>query len=200
MNNDDQKKNIILNDEEKSLLLNHNYDGIEEFDYPLPRWWVATFIGGIVFAVIYIFYYEYMGAKSIQKKFLEDIAKVETIRKESSSKLDEFDGDGYNAFLALKNSKETSQKVFSEYCVSCHQEGGRGDIGPNLTDSYWINLKTVNTQSLYKIIKSGVEENGMPAWGELLTKEELFAAVKFVMDIKDTNIKDGKEPQGEKIE
>lgn len=194
------EKNVILNDTEKNLLLDHDYDGIEEFDYPLPSWWGATFVGGIVFAAIYIFYYEGMGGKSLRQTFIDDMAKVEKVRAAQAASLSNFDHEGYKAYLATPEAQNKANEVFTEYCVSCHLEGGKGDIGPNLTDAYWLNMKEVNTENLYKVIKDGVEDNGMPAWGEVLSKEELFAAIKYVESIRNTNIAGGKEPQGEKIE
>jgi cytochrome c oxidase cbb3-type subunit 3 len=83
--------------------------------------------------------------------------------------------------------------------LSCHEEKGKGDIGPNLTDEYWLNLKQVNPGAIYGFILVGNEDNGMPAWADTLSKEELFAAVKYVLSVKGTNIPNGKEPQGEKL-
>lgn len=200
MSDDNNEKNVILNDQEQKLLLDHNYDGIEEFDYPLPSWWVATFVGGIIFAFIYIVYYEVIGGKSIQQTFVDDMAKVEKVRAEQSASLSNFDEEGYKAWAAVAGSDEKALEVYNENCLSCHLEGGKGDIGPNLTDAYWLNMKEVTTANLYKVIKDGVEENGMPAWGEILGKEDLFAAIKYVESIKNTNIAGGKAPQGEKVE
>jgi hypothetical protein len=73
MNNDEENKNIILNEAEENLLMDHNYDGIEEFDYPLPSWWVWTFIGGGFFAVFYIFFYNFAGAPSLKEEYKKEL-------------------------------------------------------------------------------------------------------------------------------
>ena len=198
--NNDKDKNIILNEEEQKLLLDHNYDGIEEFDYPLPSWWVWTFNGGIIFAVIYIYFYNFAGAPSLRDEYKAHLTKVEKIQEEQRKLTGNFSIDEYNTWSASDNAKQMADEVFSEYCLSCHEEGGKGDIGPNLTDAYWLNIKNeVTPQTLYSFIRVGNEDNGMPAWQDDLTKEELFAAVKYVMSIKNTNVP-GKEPQGEKLE
>lgn len=201
--NDNQNKkdlNVILNDKERALLLDHNYDGIEEFDYPLPSWWVWTFIGGVAFAAMYIFYYQFAGGASLKDEFNQDMAKVMQLREEEAKNVNKFDLDTYNAWVASNDGVNKGKAVFEENCISCHLENARGDIGPNLTDSYWINVKKVDPTTIYPVVVTGVEDNGMPAWGEVLSKEELYAAVAYVLSLKNTNVADGKAPQGEKVE
>ena len=196
----DNEKNVILNDEEKELLLDHNYDGIEEFDFPLPSWWVATFYGGVIFAALYIFYYEGLGGPSLKDEYNKEWAKVSKIRAEEAAKLGNFNYEEYKAFIAKNEDKSLGETVFVDNCVACHKEKGIGDIGPNLTDAYWLNIKgKIDPTTLYPIVLNGMEDNGMPAWGDVLEKEEIYAVVDYLMQIKDTNLP-GKEPQGEKIE
>lgn len=190
--------NIILNKTEEELLLDHNYDGIEEFDYPLPSWWSVTFIGGVVFAIFYIYFYNFAGAPSLKEEYIQEMSKVNAILEEQRKLTGNFDIEEYNAWAASADADEMANTVFQDNCASCHLEGGTGDIGPNLTDSYWLNLKEVSHGTLYGFIRVGNEDNGMPAWQDLLTKEELFAAVTFLMKLKNTN-QPGKEPQGEKV-
>jgi cytochrome c oxidase cbb3-type subunit 3 len=197
----DKDKNIILNEEEKNLLLDHNYDGIEEFDYPLPSWWVWTFNGGIIFAAIYIYFYNYAGAPSLEDEYQAHLTKVEKVQEEQRKLTGNFSIDEYSTWSKSEGATNQAAVVFEENCLSCHEEGGKGDIGPNLTDSFWLNIKKeVTPLSLYSFIRVGNEDNGMPGWQDDLTKEELFAAVNYIMGIKNTNIAGGKEPQGEKID
>ena len=69
----DIKPNIIL-DDEKAILLDHNYDGIEELDNPLPKWWQIIFYGTIIFSVFYVGYYEYGSGPSSQQELEADLA------------------------------------------------------------------------------------------------------------------------------
>jgi cytochrome c oxidase cbb3-type subunit 3 len=199
MNNYEESKNIILNEAEENLLMDHNYDGIEEFDYPLPSWWVWTFIGGGFFAVFYIFFYNFAGAPSLKEEYKKELANVELIREEQRKLTGNFDEAAYKTWNESPESMQQAALVYEENCLSCHEEKGKGDIGPNLTDEYWLNLKQVNPGAIYGFILVGNEDNGMPAWADTLSKEELFAAVKYVLSVKGTNIPNGKEPQGEKL-
>ena len=45
------------NDSQDPLLLDHNYDGIQELDNNLPRWWVWLFYITIIFSAVYLIYY-----------------------------------------------------------------------------------------------------------------------------------------------
>jgi cytochrome c oxidase cbb3-type subunit 3 len=191
-------KNVILNDEEKKLLLDHNYDGIEEFDYPLPSWWVTAFYGGIIFAVIYFIYFEMMGAAGIRENFDKKWEKVAAIRAEAAKNVELFDLNEYNAVAIKPDSLTKGEAIFVENCVACHKEKGIGDIGPNLTDPYWIHVTEVTPKSLHPIIANGVEEEGMPAWKDILSKEDVYDVINYLMSIKDLNLA-GKEPQGNKI-
>ena len=51
-------KTIVL-DDEKAILLDHDYDGIKELDNPLPMWWLFTFFGTIIFGFIYYIHFEF---------------------------------------------------------------------------------------------------------------------------------------------
>ena len=42
-------------------LIDHDYDGIQEYDNDLPGWWKALFLITIIFAVIYVPYYHFVG-------------------------------------------------------------------------------------------------------------------------------------------
>lgn len=200
--NDQTKKtkanNIILNQGEENLLLDHNYDGIEEFDYPLPAWWVWTFIGGIVFAIFYIYFYNFAGAPNLKEEFKVEMAAIEKVREEQRKLTGNFDLADFKSWQGGENSMQMAVAVYEENCLSCHEEGGKGDIGPNLTDSYWLNVEDVSPGTLYGFIRKGNEDNGMPAWADMLSKEELYAAVHFVLSVQNKNLA-GKEPQGKKL-
>ncbi len=200
--NEDIKKskanNIILNKSEENLLLEHNYDGIEEFDYPLPAWWVWTFIGGVTFGIFYIYFYNFAGAPSLKEDFKIEMAAIEKVITAQRKLTGNFDMADFKSWQGGENSMQMAAVVYEENCLSCHEEGGKGDIGPNLTDEFWLNVNKVSPDVLYGFILKGNEDNGMPAWEDMLSKEELYAAVQFVLSVQNKNLP-GKEPQGKKL-
>lgn len=195
-NNKTEEKSVIL-DNEKELVLDHNYDGIQELDHPLPSWWTATFIGTVVFGVFYTIFYMWAGGLSLEQEFVRDMKMIEEAKAKLAKDVDNFDIDAYQGFTAADGVKK-GLAVYQENCMECHKEGGAGDIGPNLTDDYWL-LAKGTPETIYSIVNKGNEDNGMPAWGEIITKDEMYAVTAYLMTLKGTNIAGGKEPQGEKV-
>jgi cytochrome c oxidase cbb3-type subunit 3 len=200
MSDNKETKNVILNEEERTLLLDHNYDGIEEFDYPLPTWWTATFVGTVIFAIAYFFFYEIADGPSLAEEFKRDWAKVSAVRAEMRKKSGDFSLDSYNSWVASNDGVNKGKEIFDENCMSCHEDGGKGDIGPNLTDKHWLNVKEVSPEAIYSFVRTGNEDNGMPAWADTLSKEELYSVVSYVLSLRNTFVPGGKEAQGEIIE
>lgn len=188
---------LHVEEDEKDLLIDHNYDGIQELNHPLPKWWNAAFYIGIFFGLVYFIYYQFLGGTTMRQEFKVQWDAIQNTQKEYQ-KLN----SGFNAekFVSI-NTKENVAKglaVFSENCVQCHSENGKGDIGPNMTDNYWLVSKGT-PETNYAVVYKGSEENGMPAWGEVLSSENIYLALVYLDSIKNTFVK-GKEPQGTKIE
>jgi cytochrome c oxidase cbb3-type subunit 3 len=193
-NNHDE---VEINQEEKKIVLDHNYDGIREFDYPLPRWWVWSFILTVLFGVPYIAYYIFLGGPDLRAELNNELKVLNEVRTQYAVKMAQFDESAYAVF---DNEQGLSQglAVYQENCLSCHEENGKGDIGPNMTDEYWLNAKGT-PETIYEVVINGRVEKGMPAWREDLTKEQILQVVHYIMSIKNTNVEGGKAPQGEKI-
>ena len=193
----ENKEQLDVRKDEEHLLLDHDYDGIQELNHPLPSWWNVIFWTAIVYSVGYLVYYQFMNGPSLREEFNVHFAKVQATKAEFAKLNAAYSGDHYNAIVSDDGVKK-GQVVFENNCMPCHSEGGKGDIGPNLTDEYWLLAKST-PETIYDVAFKGSEENGMPAWGELLTKDELYQAVAYVSSLKNTKVKGGKAPQGEKI-
>lgn len=190
----DEKHNDHMTEQDKALLLDHNYDGIQEYNYPLPSWWVATFVGAVIFAIPYFTYYTLMDGPTLRQEMNQELTKLNEVRKAYEVSLVAFDQAQYDSVQDPAKGIE----VFNENCLSCHEEGGKGDIGPNLTDEYWIHAKGT-PETIYEVVVNGREDLGMPTWKNDLSKDEIYQVVSYIMSIKNTNVP-GKEPQGEKVE
>lgn len=192
------KPNNVLLEGEEELLLDHDYDGIQELDNPLPGWWKMTFYGGIVFACFYFLFYVVLGGPTLHNEYERELARVEKIRMELMANADYFEIEEYQAWVAANDGHKKGEAIYMENCMACHLEKGQGDIGPNLTDAYWIHGDG-GPQSNYKVVLNGVEEQGMPPWGEFLSREDIYSVVAFIDSLKNTNVP-GKEPQGNRVE
>lgn len=183
-------------EESQDQLLEHSYDGIQEYDNPMPRWWVSIFWGSFVFSLGYMFHYWAGNGESLAEDYDAEMAVVNAERaKEALSQ--EISEDSLAQVLADASSVEAGAGVFQSRCAACHLEKGQGSIGPNLTDSHWIHGKGA-LMDIYKTVGEGVPAKGMPAWNRQLTPAELRQVVAFVGSLRGTNV-EGKAPEGEPV-
>ncbi len=181
---------------EQDQLLDHCYDGIQEYDNPMPRWWKAIFWGSFFFSLAYLFHYWVGNGTSLSEDYADDLAAANAIRaKEAMSQ--EISEASLAQVLADPTSVSKGAEVFSTRCVACHLEQGQGSIGPNLTDDHWIHGEG-QLMGIYEVVSEGVAAKGMPAWNRQLTPEELRQVVAYVGTLRGTNVP-GKAPEGEPI-
>ncbi len=179
-------------------ILDHNYDGIQEFDNPLPSWWLLTFYGTIIFAVLYVGYYHFGSGPSLDDELASDLHEVK-LRMEAQRQAEPPPSDEeLNALFAKPEVREHGKKLFGEKCAACHGGAGEGGIGPNLTDKFWLHGQG-RLADLIKIVADGVPEKGMPPWKSLLSREQVMAAAAHVHGLAGTKPANPKAPQGEKI-
>lgn len=182
-------------------LLDHDFDGIQEFDNPLPPWWVGLFILTIVYSVFYIFYYHISGyGPSQREEYLDEINKYKEakIAKEANSSPEETFKEG-ETFVVMTDAASISEgdAIYKKNCSSCHGGVGEGGIGPNLTDKFWLHGGT-HDQIIHTIVY-GVPEKGMISWKPLLSKQEILKVASYIETLKGTNPANAKAPQGEEM-
>ena len=181
------------NNEGGDRILEHEYDGIQEYDNPMPGWWLLTFAGTVIFSVIYVLNVGPVGNGKGRVADYEADMKAFAIAHPAPT-----GGDMSNAQLlaltkdheALEDGKET----YTTYCAACHLGDGGGMIGPNLADAYWLHGGTL--PDIYRTITNGVLEKGMPPWGKTLKPKQLSAVVAYVATLQGTNPPAPKAPQG----
>ena len=188
--------------QEKEIELDHNYDGIKELDNHLPPWWSWLFIGTVIWAVVYLFVYHFSGSLPLQmKEYQTELANAEeqAIRLKASQPQAVIDE---NALVYTPDEAiiAKGKAVFqSNNCASCHKtDGGGNGIGPNLTDKYWLHGGDI--KSVFALIKNGVVEKGMPAWGKVMSPKDVHDVAFYVMSLQGTNPPNAKAPQGELFE
>jgi cytochrome c oxidase cbb3-type subunit 3 len=171
----------------------HEYDGIREFDNPLPNWWLTTLYASVVFAFGYWLYYQVFGGVSLAATLQHEEAEAARRAAATAPVTDEL-------LVSLSQDADTQQKakvLFVQQCAQCHNADGSGKIGPNLTDAWWLHGD--KPSDIYKTISTGVLVKGMPAWGPLLGGEKVKMLASYVVTLKGTN-HPGKAPEGQKVQ
>jgi cytochrome c oxidase cbb3-type subunit III len=181
---------------EKSIVLNHNYDGIRELDNHLPPWWTYLFYATIVWSVVYIFVYHFSGSLPLPaKEYQDELAEAEVVRKNYLATQPQVAIDENTLTYSVDAAIITKGKeIYSINCSPCHKQDGGGSIGPNLTDAYWLHGGDV--KNVYATIKNGVPEKGMVSWSAVLSPEQIRDVSFFVLSLQGSKPVGAKGPQG----
>lgn len=183
----------------------HEWDGIEELDNPMPRWWVWVFYATIVWGIWYTIAYPawpmltqatqgYLGA-DMRQDVANEIKAFDDANAEIKAKLVAAPLDGISADPALSQyATSAGAAVFKTWCAQCHGSGAAGVQGkgyPNLTDNDW--LWGGDMESIYTTINHGIRNttdpdarySEMPKFGAdgLLEKAQISEVVEYVLQI-----------------
>ena len=184
-----------VNDEE-DIILDHDYDGIKELDNDLPPWWLYMFYGTILFAVAYLGYYEVFDGENQIDEYNEQVIIAQKEIEEYQKTVKPVDLSALEAgsdSAALNKGK----KLFKQNCAACHMVDGRGSIGPNLTDEYWILGGGI--KNIYNTIANGGRDGkGMIAWKNSLSAEKIQQISSYVLSLQGTNPEKAKAAEGDK--
>jgi cytochrome c oxidase cbb3-type subunit III len=195
-NSSEQATDVASTPEE--LLLDHEYDGIREYDNPMPRWWRWIFWGSFYFSVAYFVHYQLTGnGTTVQAAYETDLAIAR--EAEALAVMGSETTEASLANLAADNAMMLdAAKLYVLRCASCHAAKGEGLIGPNLTDGHWIH-GDATLLSIHSIIGAGVPAKGMPAWSKQLRPIELAKLAAFIGTLRGTNLPGAKAPEGRLI-
>jgi len=185
-------------DPNEDRLLDHNYDGIQEYDNPMPRWWLWLFLATIVFSVLYALNVPGVGTgKGRIANYERDMAAARA--KQGATTAAVSLGDEELVAMSQDAARLADGKqTFTTQCVACHRADGGGSIGPNLTDGFWIH--GAEPTDVLQTVSSGVIDKGMPAWSQILTPEQVSAVVAYVLTLRGTHPPDPKPAQGIPVE
>lgn len=177
--------------EEHSLLIDENYDGIQELDNNVPPWFNILFYGTVVIAVIYMLnYHVFKTGKLPFQEYADEVYEAELVRNELI-RSGAFINESTVELLKDNESLNNGKMIFSNNCIPCHGMNAEGTVGPNLTDSYWIHGGGI--KNVFKTIKYGVPEKGMITWKNQLNPKMIQQVASFVLSLPPVN---GKAPEG----
>lgn len=162
----------------------HNYDGIEEYDNPLPSWWYWKFLFTIVFAIGYLIYFpglgnwEGIGGWTSVGEYEKDRAVAEATYAPVFA---QYNALSLDEVAAHPDANKMGRRLFANNCAVCHGAAGTGSFGfPNLTDEEWIWGST--DADITTTLLQG-RQAGMPAWGPALGETGVAEVSEYVLQL-----------------
>lgn len=148
-------------------------DGIEEYDNPMPNWWLGLFYLTIVWAVIYGIHYHFVAHRSEVKALAAEIADADRRWPKEAA------AAAAGAVDLSEANVEAGETIFKANCVACHGADMHGGIGPNLLDTVWIHGG--KPEEILHTITVGVPEKGMLTWGPILGPSKVAQVAAYVV-------------------
>lgn len=175
-------------DTETEKTMGHTFDGIEEYDNPLPKWWMYMFVATCVFGLAYYALYPGLG----NYKGLLGWTQVGQWENEVQTAEEKY-GPIFEAYAATPidelvqdaEAMKVGQRIFANNCSVCHGSAGRGAIGfPNLTDNDWL---YGGTEEAIKATLINGRMGNMPAKGlnPAMTNAQVDDMVHYLLSFSD---------------
>ena len=199
--NEEQDSSLLYGDAEDQVIAGHTYDGIKEYDNPMPGWWVWMFVATIIVSGIYVLgIHVFDFIDTYEEDLAESQYELELIRESYAAANPSFEADEATlaAVAADPAAAEAGATHYAAVCAACHGAEGQGLIGPNLADAYW--LHGGDDVSVFEVISVGVPAKGMPAWEGSLTPEERAQVLAYIRSFEGTEPVGAKPPQGDLYE
>ena len=182
---------------EEDVMLDHNYDGIRELDNQLPPWWKYGFYVTILFAFIYIINYHISGSGKLQAaEYNEEMKNAEIATKKRMENNANYVTAASVVKLTEKAAIESGKEIYLKNCLACHGDHAQGNVGPNLTDEFWIHGGGI--KNIFNTVTEGVPAKGMISWKSQLPPKAIQEVASYILTLQGTNPAGAKEPQGDK--
>jgi len=188
-----EENNNINSSEDDKVHDGSDSDGIKELNNPAPNWILFVLLltyGFSLFYLIHYFGYPNNGNDQVTE-YKNKMASVEMEKKQ-----DQASAEG-GAVMTSEEILTEGAKLFTQKgCIACHGMKGEGNnIGPNLTDSYWIN--GCLEENLITMVTEGKPEKGMTPYKTMMTPEQIKTVSLYVMQgLVGSNPENAKAPQG----
>ena len=195
--------NIEKDDISGTSTTGHEWDGIKELNTPLPRWWLYTFYGTVIWAIGYTIAYPAWPLLTSATPGLLGyssrgavVEQIEAARAAQKENLDKIAAASVDDILKDPNLLAFAQAggaaAFKVNCVQCHGSGAAGFVGyPNLNDDDWLWGGT--PEAIYVTLKNGIRyaenadtrDSQMPAFGAdgILSPEQVSQAAAYVFSL-----------------
>jgi cytochrome c oxidase cbb3-type subunit 3 len=162
----------------------HTFDGIQEYDNPLPAWWFHMFNITIIFGVAYLIAYPGLGnwpGLLGWTQFNQLEKQVQTAEARYRPMRDKFLAQPVTEIAHDPMIRKMGQRMFANNCAQCHGSDAGGAYGfPNLTDNDWI--FGGSPESIKQTITQG-RQTAMPAWGAVIGDEGVANVTAYLLSI-----------------
>ncbi|MGD2123693.1 MAG: cbb3-type cytochrome c oxidase N-terminal domain-containing protein [Gemmatimonadota bacterium] len=146
-------------------------DGIEEYDNPLPDWWLGLFWLCIIWAFGYAIHYHFIANRSQEARFeAEMAAAAERWPAQAAEDV---------VFAVTPEAVAGGEEIYYTFCFTCHGQNLEGGIGQSFLDDVWLHGGT--PEDVIHTIVNGVPEKGMIPWGSTLSAEQINHVAAFVL-------------------
>ncbi|MDK4687994.1 cytochrome-c oxidase, cbb3-type subunit III [Kingella negevensis] len=184
--------------------MGHSWDGIEEYNNPLPRWWFFMFLGTITFGIGYLIIYPGLG----DYKGIGFNGKPWTSHNQYEAEMaaaDKATGALYAKYKGMKvedvakdpAAMTIGKNLFDTYCIQCHGSDAKGARGfPNLTDTDWIYGGT--PEKIHETIAKG-RTGIMAAWGPKFGEDGVKDVANYVMSLSGKEHNEERAARGKEI-
>lgn len=178
----------------------HVYDGIEEYNNPLPRWWLNMFNICLVFSVGYLILYPGLGnyagvlGWTQQGQHAEEVAAAKKVYSPLFAKYAKIPLEDLSK---VKQATEMGKRIFVNTCFGCHGSDARGNPGyPDLTDNDWLYGGTpANIKQSINMGRNGI----MPAFGAALKADQIDGLVQYVGKLAGNSVDEAKAAIGKTL-
>ncbi|MFU8807284.1 MAG: cbb3-type cytochrome c oxidase N-terminal domain-containing protein [Bradymonadaceae bacterium] len=176
------------------LIEGHEYDGIKEYDNPMPTWWLGIFYVTIAWSIFYVAGMNLGFINDYETNLQLSMAELDQMRQGATAAAPSVDQAYLESLVADDAVVQKGSQAYAMSCAPCHGNQGQGLIGPNLTDNHYIHGGSL--MEIYRVIYDGVPAKGMPAWGAVLSSEDNIAMTIFLDSIRGTEPPNPKAPEG----
>ncbi|MDZ7784883.1 MAG: cytochrome-c oxidase, cbb3-type subunit III [Halioglobus sp.] len=178
----------------------HVYDGIEEYDNPLPAWWFYLFVITIVWGIGYLIAYPGLGnfpgllkwtqLEQYEQRVAEAEEKYGAIREQYLAQpIEDIAGE--------PQVRKMGMRMFGNNCAQCHGADARGSYGfPNLTDEHWL---WGSTPEAMKISIAEGRQAAMPAFGDVIGSGGVTNVTAYLLKLNGRDAEPALADAGEKV-
>ena len=182
---------------EEAALLDHDCDGIREYDNPMPAWWTSIFWLSILFALPYFAFYHLGGVGTTLADNYE--TEVGAFYEMQAAKLGNLKPDAPTILTLATDGQKmlAGRNMFRANCATCHGPDGGGLTGPNLTDDHYINIR--QPEDIFRVVHDGLLSKGMPEWASRFSEPQLVLLAAYVASLRGTHASAPRDPQGDRV-